>query len=105
MIECKFMKNALKQLANLRILLAEMEQEIGLREISSLEKSVLMSIADLAKDDQAATTKEILQHSLNTQYSRPSVFRALKTLEELNMIKKSGTKRGFYTIIEESTQA
>jgi Mn-dependent DtxR family transcriptional regulator len=98
------MKNALKQLASLRMLLAEMEQEVGLREIGSLEKSVLMSIADLAKEDHAATTKEILQHSLNTKYSRPSVFRALKTLEELKMIKKSGTKRGFYSITDESTQ-
>jgi DNA-binding transcriptional ArsR family regulator len=97
------MKNALKQLANLRMLLAEMEQEVGLREIGSLEKSVLMSVADLAQDDHAATTKEILQHSLNTKYSRPSVFRALKTLEELEMIEKTGTKRGFYTITKKFT--
>lgn len=76
-----------------------MEAELGIGEIGNLEKSVLMSIADIANEDQIVSTKEILQHALNRQYSRPSLFRALKKLELLGRIVKVNGRRGCYQIV------
>ena len=96
------MSSSLKKIASLRILLAEMEAEIGLGEIGDLEKSVLVSFADLEAGNQMISTTNILRHKLNRQYSRPSLFRALKKLEGLGKISKIGGKRGYYELASDS---
>ena len=96
------MSSLLKNIAKMQIILANMEAEIGIRDIGAIEKSVLITIVDLADDAALVHTKDILQHPLNNVYSRPSLFRALKNLESLGKISKGGDKRGLYTIAGES---
>ena len=83
-------------------MLADMEAEVGIRDIGAIEKSVLIAIADLTGDTTLVSTKEILQHPLTDVYSRPSLFRALKNLESFGKIAKGGEKRGLYTLVSES---
>ena len=99
---CINMTSYLKNIAKMQIMLAEMEAEIGIRDIGAIEKSVLIAIVDLANDADLVQTKDILQHPLNDVYSRPSLFRALKKLESLGKIAKGGDKRGLYTLIGDS---
>jgi len=96
------MSSLLKNIAQMQIMLADMEAEIGIRDIGTIEKSVLITIVDLANDADLVHTKDILQHPLNNVYSRPSLFRALKNLESLGKISKGGDKRGLYTLAGES---
>ncbi|MBT5002034.1 MAG: hypothetical protein HOI86_02440 [Tateyamaria sp.] len=93
------MKTPLKKLASLRILLFEMEQDLGINELGTIETAVLLSIADLENTDHNVTTKEILGHTLNSGCSRPSLFRALKSLEKNEKIKKVGDIRGYYRVV------
>ena len=95
------MSSLLKNIAQMQIMLADMEAEIGIRDIGTIEKSVLITIVDLANDADLVHTKDILQHPLNNVYSRPSLFRALKNLESLGKIAKGGDKRGLYTLANE----
>ena len=96
------MSSLLKNIAKMQIILADMEAEIGIRDIGAIEKSVLITIVDLANDATLVHTRDILQHRLNNAYSRPSLFRALKNLETLGKISKGGDKRGLYTLAGES---
>ena len=96
------MSSLLKNIAKMQIMLADMEAELGIRDIGAIEKSVLSSVADLAGNTALVSTKAILQHPLNSVYSRPSLFRALKNLESLGQIAKGGEKRGLYALIDES---
>ena len=96
------MSSLLKNIAQMQIMLADMEAEIGIRDIGTIEKSVLITIVDLANDADLVHTKDILHHPLNNVYSRPSLFRALKNLESLGKIAKGGDKRGLYTLANES---
>ena len=96
------MSSLLKNIAQMQIMLADMEAQIGIRDIGAIEKSVLITIVDLANDADLVHTKDILQHPLNNVYSRPSLFRALKNLESLGKIAKGGDKRGLYTLANES---
>jgi CRP-like cAMP-binding protein len=93
------MSSLLKNIAKMQIMLADMEAELGIRDIGAIEKSVLSAIADLAGDAHLVSTKDILQHPLNNVYSRPSLFRALKNLESLGKIAKGGEKRGLYALV------
>ena len=93
------MSSLLKNIAKMQIMLADMEAELGIRDIGAIEKSVLSSVADLAGDARLVSTKEILEHPLNSVHSRPSLFRALKNLESLGKIAKGGEKRGLYTLV------
>jgi CRP-like cAMP-binding protein len=95
------MSSLLKNIAKMQIMLADMEAELGIRDIGAIEKSVLSAVADLAGDTPLVSTKDILQHPLNNAYSRPSLFRALKNLENLGKIAKGGEKRGLYTLAVE----
>jgi len=96
------MSSLLKNIAKMQIMLADMEAEIGIRDIGAIEKSVLITIVDLANDATLVHTRAILKHPLNDGYSRPSLFRALKNLESLGKISKGGDRRGLYILSGES---
>ena len=97
------MNTLLKNIAQMQMVLAEMESQIGIRQMSPAEKSILAAIADLAGDTQLVSTKDILDHQLNEPYSRPSMFRALKNLEQLGKIAKGGKKRGLYCLVNHNS--
>jgi DNA-binding IscR family transcriptional regulator len=89
----------LQPLAQLSMLLADMEQELGLEELSHFEKQVLLAVVDCASDANGAQLVDIQNHKLTQEISRPSLFRALKQLEETGQIEKLEGKRGRYVAI------
>ena len=86
----------------MQMMLAEMEAAVGIRDLGAIEKSVLGSVADLTGDGGSVSAKEVLAHPLNQTYSRPSLFRALSSLEASGKIARFGGKRGLYALASES---
>ncbi len=85
-------------LIELKKLLSSMETDFGLNSLSEVEKNVLYAIKDLEKENGAAKTRNLLNHEFTANMSRISVFRSIKTLEELKKIERKTSKRGEYII-------
>ena len=85
-----------KTLVDLQMMVQGMEDDLGLSDLGNIEKRVLLSIVEFYGKNGVASTSEILAHPLLNAFSRPSLFRALKFLEETDRIFKVSNKRGFY---------
>ena len=94
------MRSPLQKVASLRVLLSELEREVGIEQIGSIEKRVLLSIADLTSSRDITTTKLIKAHPLNSAVTQPSFYRAISKLERMGKIKRVGEKRGLYATVE-----
>ena len=90
--------SAIVRLAQIRGLMFDLETEAGLTEISGLEREVLFAYADLINTKKLARTKDILSHCFFTGFSRPSVFRALKSLVNQKMLAHGNGLRGSYRL-------
>ena len=75
-----------------------MEKDFGLNSLSEVERNVLYAIKELEKENGAAKTGHLLKHDFTANMSRISVFRSIKTLENLKKIQRKSTKRGEYII-------
>ena len=93
------MQTRISNLIGLKKVVQQLEKDLGLGSMSSHEKAVLLAISDLQQLDGVAKTKAILDHELTTSISRPSIFRALKKLEEHGKLKRSGGSNGSYLIV------
>ena len=82
----------------LKKLLNSMEKDFGLSSLSEVERNVLYAIKDLEKENGAAKTGHLLNHEFTANMSRISVFRSIKTLEQLKKIERKTSKRGEYII-------
>ena len=89
-------------LIELKKLLNNMEKDFGLNSLSELERNVLYAIKDLEKENGAAKTQHLLNHEFTANMSRISVFRSIKTLEQLSKIERKTSKRGEYIISPKS---
>ena len=89
-------------LIELKKLLNNMEKDFGLNSLSEVEKNVLYAIKDLEKENGAAKTRHLLNHEFTAKISRISVFRSIKTLEQLKKIERNTSKRGEYIISPKS---
>jgi hypothetical protein len=85
-----------KTLVDLQMMVQGIEEDLGLSDLGNIEKRVLLSIIEFHDKNGVASTAEILAHPLLTTFSRPSLFRALKLLEETGRILKVSDRRGFY---------
>ena len=85
-------------LIELKKLLNNMEKDFGLNSLSEVERNVLYAINDLEKENGAAKTGHLLNHEFTANMSRISVFRSIKTLEQLKKIERKTSKRGEYII-------
>jgi len=85
-----------KALMKLQLLTQEMENDLGLLEFSSIDTKVLLAVVDLHAQSGMAATSRILAHQLLKTFSKPSLFRSLKTLEANGKIEKATEKRGYY---------
>ena len=85
-------------LIDLKKLLNNMEKDFGLNSLSEVERNVLYAIKDLEKENGAAKTGHLLNHEFTANMSRISVFRSIKTLEQLKKIERKTSKRGEYII-------
>ena len=89
----------MSNLIDLKKVVQALEKELGLASMTSHEKAVLLAISDLQQLGGVAKTKAILDHELTTSISRPSIFRALKKLEEHGKLKRSGGSNGSYLTV------
>ena len=80
-------------------IVTEMERDLGLDDISSSERNVLLTISDLENSEGIAKTKAILSHDLTVGISRPSIFRALAKLEKLGKLSRKTDSNGAYELI------
>ena len=90
------MTTLFKTLVDLQMMVQGIEEDLGLSDLGNIEKRVLLSIIGFYDQNGVASTAEILAHPLLNAFSRPSLFRALKFLEETGRISKVSDKRGFY---------
>ena len=91
------MPSKLKKLADLKLMVRKMEADLGLSDHSHLSRSLVTAVADLHEQKAGrASTSDLLEHPLLQEFSRPSIFRALKAMEASGEIKKVGPVRGFY---------
>jgi hypothetical protein len=91
------MPNKLTKLAKLKLMVTKMEADLGLSDHSHLNRTLVSAVADLhERKDGSASTSDLLEHPLLQEFSRPSIFRALKAMEVSGEIKKVGPVRGYY---------
>ena len=80
-------------------MMLRLENDLGLSDLSTLENDALLALIELADGKGFAKTSQIVEHEFLDGYSRSSVFRALKALEELKIIGKHQNKNGSYSIV------
>jgi len=93
------MQTRISNLIGLKKVVQQLEKDLGLGSMSSHEKAALLAISDLQQLDGVAQTKAILAHELTTSISRPSIFRALKKLEEHGKLKRADGSNGSYQTV------
>jgi len=85
-----------------RLLLHDMEKQLGLTHLTSVERDVLYVIESLAERQDNVASHEILSHELTGNISRPTVYRALnRLLGENFIVKGSNADRGFFELPSE----
>ena len=72
----------------IRMLLHDMETELGIAHLKHIERDVLYAIENLSENTQDIAAKDILEHNLIKSVSRPTIYRALKTLQNENLIQR-----------------
>ena len=93
-----------KSLFKIRLLLHDMEKQLGLTQLTSVERDVLYVIESLAEKQEGIASHEILSHELIENISRPTIYRALTRLLEENLIVKSTfADRGFFSLPSQSS--
>ena len=87
-------------LISFKLLLQKMEDDLGLSELSAVEKNVFLAISDLCNKDEKsnARTQDLLNHDLVSKAGRATIFRALIKLEAVNKISKSDVLHGHYKL-------
>lgn len=79
----------------------EMEYSLGLQELSAVERDVYYAVADLSSAQAGAKTTSLLGHTLISGVSRPTFFRALKSLVGKGYVAQCATaSRGRYCITQ-----
>jgi len=89
----------ISKLAELRKLMQSMERTLGLESLSPVERDIYYAAEELSKADQEVRTYGLIEHTLVQSVSRPTFFRALKSLVEKGYLSQSGTaNRGRYIV-------
>jgi hypothetical protein len=70
----------LSKLTELRKLMLEMERSMGLQDLSSVERDIYYAATELSVAPNGVRTTSLLDHTLVVNVSRPTFFRALKSL-------------------------
>lgn len=89
----------ISQLAELRKLLLSMEKTMGLQDLSTTERDIFYAASDQANGHGRVTTAGIREHTLVRQISRPSFFRAMKSLVDKGFLTQGNEHtRGCYIV-------
>jgi hypothetical protein len=93
------MNSRLKTLTELQLMVSGLEADLGISEMSEIERKVLLSLSDVYAKAGVAATGGVISHPMLSKFSRPSLFRALKALEAAGKVTKVTNKRGYYAPI------
>ncbi len=89
----------ISKLAELRKLMLGMERTLGLQDLSSVERDIYYAAHQMAADANQVQTTGLLEHTLISQVSRPTFFRALKSLVRKGYLSPcQDAGRGRYTV-------
>ncbi len=80
--------NKFSTFAQLKELIFEMEQDLGISELSEPEKCVFSCIVQATEAGGPISTKTIEKHMLTSNLSRPTLFRAIKQLLAKDIISQ-----------------
>lgn len=83
----------LKKFITLKLLLNEMEQDLGLSDLPDGEKNIYLAAQDLSSEGKYVRTKDLLDHKLTQNLTRPTFFRCLKAIQAKGMLKPSARKQ------------
>ena len=82
-------------------MLDDMEQDVGLTSLSGVEKNVYLAAQDMKSNNGLVETKQILDHRFTEKMSRPTFFRALKSIERKGWLSHSdGKKVGLLIVVK-----
>jgi len=83
-----------------------MERSLGLQELSSVERDIYYAANELAEDAGGVQTIGLLEHALIAGISRPTFFRALKSLVHKGYLSHCrNVERGRYVVNAPSSGA
>lgn len=89
----------ISKLAELRKLVHGMERSLGLQELSPVERDLYYAASELSEDFRQVRTVGLIEHSLLTDVSRPTFFRALRSLVSKGYLSQcSSENRGCYVV-------
>ena len=93
------MKKALESLITLRKLVVEMEKDLGLDSLSEVEKAIILAASELQERDGLIDSVKLRQHALTSGISKPTYFRAVRSLEMNGDLRRpDGVQRGSYIL-------
>ena len=90
----------LRPIARLRMLLAEIEGELGLGNLSTNERDVLYAaVSEISCPDGSVSTSDIRGNSILRDMSDPTMYRTILSLIEKGVLSLApGRRRGAYVI-------
>ncbi|RLK08153.1 hypothetical protein [Ruegeria conchae] len=89
----------ISKLTELRKLMQSMERTLGLEELSPVERDIYYAAEELSKSNTEVRTFGLIEHTLVKSVSRPTFFRALKSLVQKGYLSQSGSaNRGRYLV-------
>ena len=93
------MSDLIQKLISLKVMLEEMEEDLGLAPLSEFEKNIYFAAQALKSPDRLVKTQQLRTHTFTQSISRPTFFRALQSLEKKGLIARSGSKKiGFFVV-------
>lgn len=95
------MPSFLDTLISMRKLVANMEDDLGLKELSEAQKQIVLAAMELAERSNEISSSDLQKHSLLAGMPRPTYFKSIKVLEKLGYLKRpSGTERGAFILVK-----
>ncbi|TMV03699.1 hypothetical protein FGK63_18695 [Ruegeria sediminis] len=89
----------ISKLAELRKLMQSMEQTLGLEELTPVERDIYYAAGELSETGNEVRTYGLIEHTLVKSVSRPTFFRALKSLVEKGYLSQcDSANRGKYIV-------
>ena len=95
----KYYDNAkLNGYAHMLAVLRSLEKEMGLTELTKLERNIL-AVLSLEECQQGARTESLLNHNILDSPTQPSFYRALKRLRDREAVDTVGDRKtGIYRL-------
>lgn len=93
------MKQSLIALIALRKLVSEMEKDLGMNELSEVERLILLAANELQDTNGEVDSVALREHPLTADLTRPTFFRVVRKLEDRGRLQRpEGVQRGAYSL-------